>query len=180
MTRTILEGVLIAILIFFVFQFVQSPEPEIETETVVEYLPSPPIVLRDTVHTTETIVVVDTVMSETGEPEEYERVADEPIETTYKNEDLTIHIQTLPLRMIDEVNIGREFIAYKGLWLEFLEYRGLHFQPRSSIIKVDIQLPPVEVHHTTTTIREQPSLAQKLQWFGYGVGGGILITLLLQ
>ena len=172
--RDILEIAGVIILVFFAYQFFFT-EPGVEIREEVRYLPSPPIVLRDTLPAPPPIVMTDTVWMETGEPAEYERLEDAPITYEKEVENAELNIEVLPLALIDEVNVSREFIAYKGLWGEFVEYRGLHLQPRDNVFSIDIQLPPVEVREITRTVRRRPTIYE----YGGLVGAGIIIGVII-
>lgn len=172
--RNVLEIAGAILILFLAYQFFFT-EPEIQIEERIRYLPSPPIVIRDTLPAPPPIVKIDTVYAETGEPMEYERIEDAPITYEKETEGAELSIEILPLTLIDEVNVSRKFIAYKGLWYEFVEYRGLHLQPRDNVFHVDVQLPPIEVREITKTIRRKPTLYE----YGGLVGLGVIIGMLI-
>jgi hypothetical protein len=175
--RDILEAVGIIIILALAYQFFfVTPEPEVITNTEIRWLPSPPIVVRDTLPAPPPIVRIDTVYAEGGEPMEYEKIEEATITyetTTEEGAELAIEVE--PLAIIDEANIARTFIARKGLWPEFVEYRSLHLIPRDNIIRVDVQLPPIEIREITRTEYRGPNLQQRLQYVLAGAGVGIVI-----
>ena len=173
--KNILEIAGVIVLVFLAYRFFFT-EPEVEIREEIRYLPSPPIVLRDTLPAPPPIVRTDTVWMETGEPAEYERLEDVPIVYEKEIENAELNIEILPLALIDEVNVSREFIAFKGLWGEFVEYRGLHLQPRDNVFNINIQLPPIEVREITRTVRRRPSLSTYVGLVGSGVVIGYIIS----